>query len=91
MDAFILTKVSALSLSASSAVRTLMEARAPLGFSAWDTEPSLHAAAARGQWLVAEALERIERAEARAREAAETAEWARFSSAVSRILLGTGG
>jgi ankyrin repeat protein len=37
-------------------VRTLMDARAPLGFSAWENEPSLHAAAARGQWLVAEAL-----------------------------------
>jgi ankyrin repeat protein len=37
-------------------VRTLMEARAPLGFAAWENEPILHAAAARGQWLVAEAL-----------------------------------
>jgi ankyrin repeat protein len=36
--------------------RTLMEAKAPLGFSAWENEPSLSAAAARGQWLVAEAL-----------------------------------
>lgn len=37
-------------------VRTLMEARAPLGFSAWENEPILHAAAARGQSLVVEAL-----------------------------------
>jgi ankyrin repeat protein len=37
-------------------VRTLMEAKAPLGFSGWENEPPLHAAAARGQWLVAEAL-----------------------------------
>jgi uncharacterized protein len=37
-------------------VRTLMEAKAPLGFSAWENEPPLHAAAARGQSLVAEAL-----------------------------------
>jgi len=37
-------------------VRTLMEAKAPLGFSVWENEPSLHAAAARGQWLVVEAL-----------------------------------
>jgi ankyrin repeat protein len=37
-------------------VRTLMEARAPLGFSGWENEPALHAAAARGQWLIAEAL-----------------------------------
>jgi ankyrin repeat protein len=37
-------------------VRTLMEAKAPLGFSVWDNEPPLHAAAARGQWLVVEAL-----------------------------------
>jgi ankyrin repeat protein len=37
-------------------VRTLMEAKAPLGFAAWDNEPPLHAAAARGQWLVVEAL-----------------------------------
>jgi ankyrin repeat protein len=37
-------------------VRTLMEARAPLGFSGWENEPPLHAAAARGQWLVLEAL-----------------------------------
>ena len=37
-------------------VRTLMEAKAPLGFSAWENEPPLHAAAARGQWLVVEAL-----------------------------------
>jgi ankyrin repeat protein len=36
--------------------RTLMEAKAPLGFSAWGNEPALHAAAARGQWQVAEAL-----------------------------------
>jgi uncharacterized protein len=36
--------------------RTLMEAKAPLGFSAWENEPSLVAAAARGQWLVAEVL-----------------------------------
>ena len=37
-------------------VRTLMEARAPLGFSSWDNEAPLHAAAARGQWQVTEAL-----------------------------------
>jgi ankyrin repeat protein len=37
-------------------VRTLMEAKAPLGFSVWENEPPLHAAAARGQWLVVEAL-----------------------------------
>jgi ankyrin repeat protein len=37
-------------------VRTLMEAKAPLGFSGWENEPPLHAAAARGQWLVVEAL-----------------------------------
>jgi ankyrin repeat protein len=37
-------------------VRTLMEARAPLGFSGWENEPPLHAAAARGQWPVVEAL-----------------------------------
>ena len=37
-------------------VRTLMEAKAPLGFSGWGDEPPLHAAAARGQWLVVEAL-----------------------------------
>jgi uncharacterized protein len=37
-------------------VRTLMEAKAPLGFSAWENEPPLQAAAARGQWLVVEAL-----------------------------------
>jgi ankyrin repeat protein len=37
-------------------VRTLMEAKAPLGFAGWENEPSLHAAAARGQWLVVEAL-----------------------------------
>ena len=37
-------------------VRTLMEAKAPLGFSAWENETPLHAAAARGQWLVVEAL-----------------------------------
>lgn len=37
-------------------VRLLMEARAPLGFSAWENEPPLHAAAARGQWQVTEAL-----------------------------------
>jgi ankyrin repeat protein len=37
-------------------VRTLMEAKAPLGFSAWDNEAPLHAAAARGQGLVVEAL-----------------------------------
>lgn len=37
-------------------VRTLMEAKAPLGFSAWENEPPLHAAAARGQWLVVDAL-----------------------------------
>ena len=36
--------------------RTLMEAKAPLGFAAWEGEPALHAAAARGQWQVAEAL-----------------------------------
>jgi len=36
--------------------RTLMEAKAPLGFSPWENEPPLHAAAARGQSLVAEAL-----------------------------------
>jgi ankyrin repeat protein len=36
--------------------RTLMEAKAPLGFSAWENEPSLNAAAARGQWLVVECL-----------------------------------
>jgi ankyrin repeat protein len=35
---------------------TLMEAKAPLGFSGWENEPPLHAAAARGQWLVVEAL-----------------------------------
>jgi ankyrin repeat protein len=37
-------------------VRTLMEAKAPLGFSGWENEPPLHAAAARGQSLVVEAL-----------------------------------
>jgi uncharacterized protein len=37
-------------------VRTLMEAKAPLGFSGWDNEPPLHAAAARGQSLVVETL-----------------------------------
>jgi ankyrin repeat protein len=37
-------------------VRTLMEAKAPLGFSGWENEPPLHAAAARGQWLVVETL-----------------------------------
>ena len=37
-------------------VRTLMEAKAPLGFSAWDNELPLHAAAARGHWSVVEAL-----------------------------------
>jgi ankyrin repeat protein len=37
-------------------VRTLMEARAPLGFSGWDNEPPLHAAAARGHAPVVEAL-----------------------------------
>jgi ankyrin repeat protein len=37
-------------------VRTLMDAKAPLGFSAWENEAPLHAAAARGQWLVVEAL-----------------------------------
>jgi len=37
-------------------VRTLMEAKAPLGFSGWENEPPLHAAAARGQGLVVEAL-----------------------------------
>ena len=37
-------------------VRTLMEAKAPLGFSGWENEPPLHAAAARGQWLIVEAL-----------------------------------
>jgi ankyrin repeat protein len=37
-------------------VRTLMEAKAPLGFSGWENEPPLHATAARGQWLVLEAL-----------------------------------
>jgi ankyrin repeat protein len=37
-------------------VRTLMEAKAPLGFSGWENEPPLHAAAARGQWQVVEAL-----------------------------------
>ena len=37
-------------------VRTLMEGKAPLGFSGWENEPPLHAAAARGQWLVVEAL-----------------------------------
>jgi ankyrin repeat protein len=37
-------------------VRTLMEAKAPLGFSPWENEPPLHAAAARGQLQVAEAL-----------------------------------
>lgn len=36
--------------------RTLMEAKAPLGFAAWEGEPALHAAAARGQALVVEAL-----------------------------------
>ena len=36
--------------------RMLMEAKAPLGFSSWENEPPLHAAAARGQSLVAEAL-----------------------------------
>jgi ankyrin repeat protein len=36
--------------------RTLMEASAPLGFSPWPNEPPLHAAAARGQALVAESL-----------------------------------
>jgi uncharacterized protein len=36
--------------------RALMEAKAPLGFSAWEGEPALHAAAARGQSVVAEAL-----------------------------------
>lgn len=35
---------------------TLMEAKAPLGFSGWENEPPLHAAAARGQWLVVEVL-----------------------------------
>jgi ankyrin repeat protein len=37
-------------------VRALMEAKAPLGFAAWENEPPLHAAAARGQWLITEAL-----------------------------------
>ena len=37
-------------------VRTLMEARAPLGFSGWENELPLHAAAARGQSSVVEAL-----------------------------------
>jgi ankyrin repeat protein len=37
-------------------VRTLMEAKAPLGFSAWENEPPLQAAAARGQSSVVEAL-----------------------------------
>ena len=37
-------------------VRTLMEAKAPLGFSAWENELPLHAAAARGQSSVVEAL-----------------------------------
>jgi serine/threonine-protein phosphatase 6 regulatory ankyrin repeat subunit B len=37
-------------------VRTLMEAKAPLGYSVWDNEPPLQAAAARGQWLVVEGL-----------------------------------
>jgi ankyrin repeat protein len=37
-------------------VRALMEAKAPLGFSGWENEPPLHAAAARGQWVVVEAL-----------------------------------
>ena len=39
-------------------VRTLMEAKAPLGFSGWENEPPLHAAAARGQWLVMESAPR---------------------------------
>jgi uncharacterized protein len=50
----------ALQLAAQAAhvdvVRTLMEAKAPLGFSGWENEPPLHAAAARGQSLVVEAL-----------------------------------
>lgn len=37
-------------------VRTLMDAKAPLGFSTWENEPPLLAAAARGQWLVVDAL-----------------------------------
>jgi uncharacterized protein len=37
-------------------VRTLMEAKAPLGFAAWENELALHAAAARGHWSVVEAL-----------------------------------
>jgi ankyrin repeat protein len=37
-------------------VRTLMEAKAPLGFSGWENEPPLHAAAARGQFAVVDAL-----------------------------------
>ena len=37
-------------------VRTLMEAKAPLGFAAWENEPPVHAAAARGQWSVVESL-----------------------------------
>src|SRR5262249_61748020 len=37
-------------------VRALMEAKAPLGFSPWENETPLHAAAARGQALVVEAL-----------------------------------
>jgi ankyrin repeat protein len=37
-------------------VRTLMEAKAPLGFSGWENEPPLHAAAARGQEPVVDAL-----------------------------------
>ena len=50
----------ALALAAQEAhvdvARTLMEAKAPLGFAAWEGEPPVHAAAARGQWLIAEAL-----------------------------------
>jgi uncharacterized protein len=37
-------------------VRTLMDAKAPLGFSGWENELPLHAAAARGQSPVVEAL-----------------------------------
>ena len=37
-------------------VRTLMEAKAPLGFAAWENEPPVQAAAARGQWSVVESL-----------------------------------
>src|SRR5204863_8705201 len=37
-------------------VRALMEAKAPLGFASWENEPPLSAAAARGQWLIVEAL-----------------------------------